>query len=384
MSAAGSRSFVIENARVVLADAVIDAGWVAIDGERIAEVGGGRAPERGLDFGGDLLAPGLIELHTDHLESHLRPRPKVRWPALAAVVAYDAQIAASGITTVFDSLRMGSEIDYTHEALIWEAADAIAGACRDGLLRAEHRTHLRCEICADDVLQQTEKFVSRHPVDLISLMDHTPGARQFRDIGAWKTYYGGKTGLTSVELDRIKERRVIRFAANHARHRAALLALARSRGIAVASHDDTTPEHVVQSIADGVAIAEFPTTAETAARSHAAGIAVLMGAPNVVRGGSHSGNVAAEALARAGVLDILSSDYVPAALLMGAFELARRIEGYGLPAALRTVTLHPARATGLDDRGQIAAGLRADLVRIHMAGELPVVREAYRGGRRIL
>jgi alpha-D-ribose 1-methylphosphonate 5-triphosphate diphosphatase len=372
----------------VLADAVIDAGWVAIDGERIAEVGGGRAPRtaigRGLDLGGDLLAPGLIELHTDHLESHLKPRPKVRWPALAAVIAYDAQIVASGITTVFDSLRMGSEIDDTHAAHTWEAADAIAEACRDGLLRAEHRTHLRCEICADDVLQLTEKFVSRRPVDLISLMDHTPGARQFRDIDAWKTYYGGKTGLTSVELDRIKERRVIRFAANHARHRAALLALAKSRGVAVASHDDTTPEHVVQSIADGVAIAEFPTTAEAAARSHAAGIAVLMGAPNVVRGGSHSGNVAAEAMARTGVLDILSSDYVPAALLMGAFALARRIEGYGLPAALRTVTLHPARATGLDDRGQIAVGLRADLIRIHMAGELPVVREVYRGGRRIL
>jgi alpha-D-ribose 1-methylphosphonate 5-triphosphate diphosphatase len=109
-----------------------------------------------------------------------------------------------------------------------------------------------------------------------------------------------------------------------------------------------------------------------------------MGAPNVVRGGSHSGNVAAEALAREGVLDILSSDYVPASLLMGAFELARRIEGYGLPAALRTVTLHPARAAGLNDRGQIAAGLRADLARVRIVGALPVVREVYRGGRRVI
>jgi len=152
----------------------------------------------------------------------------------------------------------------------------------------------------------------------------------------------------------------------------------------VASHDDATPEHVQESLGDGAAIAEFPTTVQAAAASHRAGIAVLMGAPNVVRGGSHSGNVAAETLAREGVLDILSSDYVPASLLMGAFDLARRIEGYGLAAALRTVTLHPARAAGMTDRGQIAAGLRADLVRIRVVRDLPVVREVYRGGQRVL
>jgi alpha-D-ribose 1-methylphosphonate 5-triphosphate diphosphatase len=378
-------SIVIENAKVVLADTVVENGWVAIAGERIAEVGVGRAPERGLDFGGDLLAPGLIELHTDHLESHLKPRPKVRWPALAAVVAYDAQIAASGITTVFDSLRMGNDIDYAPPVEeLWEAVEAIQSARSQGLLRAEHRVHLRCEICSEDAVAMTERFLSQHPVDLISLMDHTPGARQFRNIEAWKIYYGGKAERSSQQLDRIMGTRLALFEANYTRHRSALVGLAKSHKIALASHDDTTPEHVRESIADGVAIAEFPTTAEAAAASRAAGIAVLMGAPNVVRGGSHSGNIAAETLAREGVLDILSSDYVPAALLMGAFELARRIDGYGLAAALRTVTLHPARATGLYDRGQIAAGLRADLIRVHMAQELPVVREVYRAGRRIL
>jgi alpha-D-ribose 1-methylphosphonate 5-triphosphate diphosphatase len=301
------------------------------------------------------------------------------------VVAYDAQIVAAGITTVFDSLRMGNDIDYAApEAEMWETAEALQSAGAEGLLRAEHRTHLRCEICAHDAVAQTEAYVRRYPVDLISLMDHTPGARQFRDIGAWRTYYGGKSGRSTEELDRLMESRRALFAANYALHRAALVALARARGIVVASHDDATPKHVEESVADGVAIAEFPTTVEAAAASHAADIAVLMGAPNVVRGGSHSGNVAAEALARAGVLDILSSDYVPAALLMGAFELAGRIEGYGLPAALRTVTLHPARAAGLNDRGRIAVGLRADLVRIRMAQSLPVVREVYRGGRRVL
>jgi alpha-D-ribose 1-methylphosphonate 5-triphosphate diphosphatase len=215
-------------------------------------------------------------------------------------------------------------------------------------------------------------------------MDHTPGARQFRNIDAWRTYYGGKSGVPADQLDGFMDKKHALFAANYARHRAALVAEARSRGVVVASHDDTTLEHVAESIGDGVAIAEFPTTVEAAGASHAKGIAVMMGAPNVVRGGSHSGNVAAEALAREGMLDILSSDYVPAALLMGAFELARRIERFGLPAAIRTVTLNPARATGLNDRGAIAGGLRADLVRIRMAGDLPVVHEVYRGGERVL
>lgn len=379
-----SQSLVIENAMLVLPEAVAE-GWVALIEGRIAEVGRGRPPERGLDFGGDLLVPGLVELHTDHLESHLKPRPKVRWPAVSAVVAYDAQIVASGITTVFDSLRMGNDVDYAPaEAELWEAVDAIETARRQGLLRSEHLTHLRCEICAEGVVEQAEQLFAHHAVHLISLMDHTPGARQFRNLDAWRMYYGSKSGVPSHELDNFMEKKRAQFASNYARHRIALVALARSHNVVLASHDDTTLEQVAESIGDDVAIAEFPTTLEAAGASHAEGIAVLMGAPNVVRGGSHSGNVAAEALAREGMLDILSSDYVPAALLIGAFELERRIDGLGLAAAVRTVTLNPARATGLNDRGAIAAGMRADLVRIRMAGELPIVSEVYRGGRRVL
>jgi alpha-D-ribose 1-methylphosphonate 5-triphosphate diphosphatase len=376
---------VIENAKVVLADQVID-GWVAASGAHICEVGEGRAPERGIDFAGDLLAPGLIELHTDHLESHLKPRPKVRWPTAASVLAYDAQIVASGITTVFDSLRVGNDADDNASltAEVWEIAAAIETAQKQELLRADHRTHLRCEICAEDVLDDTRRLAERHRIDLLSLMDHTPGVRQFRNLEAWKTYYGGKSGRPADELERLMDMKRALSAANYARHRAALVELAKAHGIAIASHDDTTPEHVAESVADGVAIAEFPTTVEAASASHAASVAVLMGAPNVVRGGSHSGNVAAELLAREGVLDILSSDYVPASLLLGAFELARRINGLGLAAAIRTVTLHPAHATGLADRGMIAPGLRADLVRIRLVRELPMVREVYRGGHRVL
>jgi len=379
-----TRTQIFENASIVLPGMVL-AGWVAVSGERILEVGKGRAPERGLDCRGDLLLPGLIDLHTDHLENHLQPRPKVEWPPLAAVVAYDAQIAASGITTVFDCVRVGSDVVYRSvPKALAGILGAIESARSQGLLRVEHHLHVRCEICAEDVVEHTDWLLATYEAKLISLMDHTPGARQFRSLEAWKTYYGGKSGLPGSELEGFIVRRRAQFDANYARHRAALVRLAKAHGIVTASHDDATPAHVEEALADGAAIAEFPTTVEAASACHQAGVAVLMGAPNVVRGGSHSGNVAAEALARKGVLNILSSDYVPASLLIGAFELARRIDGFGLPAALRTVTLNPARAAGLNDRGQIAAGLRADLARIHVVGDLPVVREVYRGGQRVI
>ena len=377
-------TFVIENARIVGREHEFD-GWLALAGGHILEIGEGKAPERGHDFGGDILIPGLIELHTDHLESHMRPRPRVDWPRRAALMSYDRALAASGITTVFDSLRVGNDTDYApgaHEVPILMAE--IATAEERGLLVVEHRTHLRCEICAADVVDAARIAVDKRRVDMISLMDHTPGARQFVSLDAWRTYYGGKSGLRGDQLDDLMVRKRELHAMNYKEHRNALVNLARAHDIVLASHDDSTSVHVAESVDDKVHVAEFPTTPEAARLSHESGIAVLMGAPNVVRGGSHSGNVAAEQLARDGHLDILSSDYVPSSLAMGAFDLARRIDGYGLARAIRLVTCNPARATGLDDRGEIAAGLRADLVRIRIVDDMPVVREVYRVGNRIV
>ena len=377
-----TRELVIGNARVALVDGIID-GWIAARDGIIVEIGRGSAPRGSLDAEGDLVIPGLIELHTDHLETHLRPRPKVHWPERSAILSFDAQIAASGITTVFDCIRAGRDDDYSPVANeISKVIGGIRKAAAEGLLRAEHRVHLRCEVTADDVLDDAAKAMDQR-VDLISLMDHTPGARQFINLDAWRIYYGGKSGRTQADLDKLIDIKHACHARNYDRHRRTLVSLARERGVVLASHDDATSAHVDESIADKVAIAEFPTTAEAARLSHEAGIDVLMGAPNVVRGGSHSGNIAAESLARSGHLDILSSDYVPASLLLGAFELARRIEGYGIARALHTVTINPARAANLADRGEIAEGKRADLVRVHVVEGQPVVRDVYREGRRV-
>ncbi|NPU67475.1 alpha-D-ribose 1-methylphosphonate 5-triphosphate diphosphatase [Bradyrhizobium sp. 83012] len=376
---------VIGNARLVLAERVIEQGWVAIAGGRIVELGEGAAPVGSLDAEGDLLMPGLIELHTDHLEAHFVPRPKVYWDPVAAVISYDGQLATAGITTVLDSLRVWSEegaegVDGQANVL----AEAIATA-RDGrLLRADHFLHLRCEVPMPTVVEEAKQLAGRSDVRLMSLMDHTPGQRQFRDEGKLRDYYRGKSGgKTDAELDVMFERRFAYQKAYAASNMRDIVALAKIHDVPLASHDDTTAENVADAIKDGIAVAEFPTTMEAARGLHEAGISILMGAPNVVRGGSHSGNIAAVDLAREGLLDILSSDYVPSSLLMGALQLPQRVPAIDLAAAVRTVTKAPAEAVGLHDRGEIAAGKRADLIRVHLAGDLAVVRSAWREGLRV-
>ncbi len=376
---------IFENATIVTADDAFQ-GFVVVQDGTILEVGRGRAPERGRDLDGDFLMPGLVEIHTDNLEAHYIPRPKVEWNATSAVLAYDAQIAASGITTVFDSLRIGVEEHEERSAMGNKTemlADEIARNAAAGHLRADHLTHIRCEVPSPGVVEALETFLSGRTVQLISLMDHTPGQRQFRDIDKYFIYYGGKSGKQPHEIEKIVARRQTVGVARAAVNRPQVVAIARRHAVPLASHDDTTLDDVRQSIEEGVSIAEFPTTMESAAASRQAGLATVLGAPNVVRGGSHSGNVAARELAENGLLDILSSDYVPASLLLGALALEDTAAIGGLPGALRLVSRNPAVAAGLTDRGEIAVGKRADLIRVRRDQHKVVVREVYRQGERV-
>ena len=375
---------IIENARIVLADQVIERGYVAFDGGQIAAIGEGKAPEKGIDAGGDLLLPGLVELHTDHLEAHVQPRPKVQWDPVSAVVSYDAQIATSGITTVLDSLRVwreeGAEAADGQAALLSSAIDKARAA---GLLRIDHYLHLRCEVPMPKVVVDTAGLIGRPDVRLLSLMDHTPGQRQFQDPQKLREYYRGKSGMNDAELDDMFARRVELSEQYAAENYKGLVTLAQKHGTPLASHDDTTPDHVGQAIQDKVAIAEFPTNVPSAESLHTNGIKVMMGAPNLVRGGSHSGNVATAELARAGLLDLMSSDYVPSSLLIAALMLPKEAPNYDLPAAIRTVSKTPAEAVGLTDRGEIAVGKRADAIRVHVTPEGAAVRAVWSAGRRV-
>ncbi|MHA7775857.1 alpha-D-ribose 1-methylphosphonate 5-triphosphate diphosphatase [Roseibium sp. M-1] len=374
---------VFKNATLILADEVFDGSLTVDENGRISGIGSPSDAD-GHDCEGDYLLPGLVELHTDHLETHYAPRPKVRWNAVSAVQAHDAQIACSGITTVFDALRVGMDEDadlrYTDMRTL---ADAIETGQRENRLRADHFIHLRCEVSAPDVLDAFKVFEDDDSIRLISLMDHTPGQRQFVSMDAYKIYYQGKKGFTDAQMEEFIRKRQARASSLAPENRQQLSAIARKRNIAIASHDDATVAHVDEAIALNTRIAEFPTTLEAAKASHEAGMAVLMGAPNVVRGGSHSGNISAKDLAEAGYLDVLSSDYVPISLLQASFQLAKDIEAISLPQAVAMVTATPARAIGLNDRGVLETGLRADLIQVKMVGDIPVVRGVWREGKRV-
>ena len=368
------------NARIVLADAVID-GALAIDGESIAAIDPGLAMT-GEDMDGDYLIPGLVELHTDHLENHYRPRPNVFWNPLAALHAHDVQIAGSGITTVFDAVRIGSDADLPemdeHAAKLLAA---IRQGSADGRLRAEHFVHLRCELPSPDVVEHFDQFAHFPEVRLASVMDHTPGQRQFQSIAAYASFY--KKDQTDEEFAAFIAARHAEQAKYSDANRREIFRRGGELGVAFASHDDATEAHVAEGLRDGVRISEFPTTLVAAEAAHRAGLAVLMGAPNVVRGKSHSGNISATDLAKAGYLDVLSSDYVPFALMQAAFILPERAPAISLPEAIAKVSRNPAHAAGLDDRGEIATGLRADLVRVRLIDGQPVVREVWRQGIRV-
>ncbi|MEL6977588.1 MAG: alpha-D-ribose 1-methylphosphonate 5-triphosphate diphosphatase [Pseudomonadota bacterium] len=378
---------VITGARVIGPESVFDGTLVIREG-RIADVSRGPSAAAGaVDCEGDFLLPGLVELHTDTLERHLKPRPGVDWPRRAAVAAHDGEFASVGVTTVFDALRVGILIDDGVGAYAVEAIEAIDALRALDLLRADHYLHIRCEICAPTVLEEFDALGAHPRIRLMSLMDHTIGQRQFAREDKYREYYGGSKGLTEAELDAfIAESRVhqARYSEPHRQglgERAA--ALRKANGFcAVASHDDATAAHVEENLAAGAAIAEFPTTAEAARLSRAADLKVLMGAPNLLRGFSHSGNVSALELAAEGMVDILSSDYAPSSLMMAAFKLAEETD-YGLPRAIATVTRTPAEAAGLTDRGAIEPGLSADLVRVYRAERLCVARGVWRAGRRI-
>ena len=374
---------VFRNAVLVLEDEVVQGSLRLIDG-RIADITSGISAV-GEDVEGDTIIPGLVELHTDHLENHFLPRPGVRWDPHGAVMAHDAQIACSGITTVLDALRVGSDGDAKRLGRDMRLlADAIEAVDQEGATRAEHLLHLRCELSAADVVEEAEPFL--HDLDrlrLVSLMDHTPGQRQYADVSKYRQYYKGKLGMTDAEIDDHMARRLAAHAAHADDNRRRLVALCKAQGLAVASHDDATEAHVAEAVEDGACVAEFPTTHEAADASHAKGLAILMGAPNLMRGGSHSGNVSALDLAARDRLDILSSDYVPISLLHAMFRLHEGEAGWSLPRAVRTGTANPARAVGLSDRGVLAPGLCADLVRVRRSAIGPRVVSVWRAGRRV-
>lgn len=380
-----TQSTVLANARLVLADEVVTGSVAFHDGVISAIDQGTAVPAGAVDCEGDYVVPGLVELHTDNLERHLSPRPGVAWPHNAAIVAHDAELASTGITTVFDAVRLGF-IEYAGTRNVMapyarSMVSEILAAREHGLLKISHHIHLRAEICSHSLADELQDFSAEDRIGIISMMDHTPGQRQFADISQYEKYMRGKHGLSQKEFDaHVEERKALRAKVLD-KHETAVLGAAKAFDAVLASHDDTTHEHVERSAEHGIKLAEFPTTIGAAHACHAHGIAIMMGAPNLVRGGSHSGNVAAHTLAEHDLLDIVSSDYVPSALLYSAIKLAGIWDD--MARAIATVTSAPAKAVHLDDRGTIATGLRADLVRFKLLDDVPFIHGVWSNGTQV-
>ena len=375
---------ILANATLVLPTETLRGQVRLVEGQVADIAEGATVPAGAIDCNGDLLMPGLIELHTDNLERHIEPRPKVNWPHAAAIIAHDAELASVGITTVFDALRVGSVVSNSkanYGEYARALADEILGLRDEGALKISHFLHLRAEVCSETLIDELAKFGPEDRIGIVSLMDHTPGARQFRDMSKLKDYYVGKHGISDGDWDAHVARQLDLKARLGEAHEAAAVAAARHYGAVLASHDDTEAGHVERSAEHGAHFAEFPTTVEAAEACHRHGILVMMGAPNLIRGGSHSGNVAAQDLAEADLLDIVSSDYVPSSLLSAALQLG---DLWGdIARGIATVTAAPANAAGLADRGRLAPGARADLIRVTRIGTAGAVRGVWVQGRRV-
>ncbi len=378
-----TEEMILANATLVLPDETVK-GSVRVVGESIADIDtGASVPAGAVDCEGDYISPGLVELHTDNLERHIQPRPKVDWPHAAAILAHDAELASTGITTVFDAMRIGSIPSGSARYLkyarglsqeLWDLREQDA-------LKISHFLHLRAEVCSETLVEELDEFGPEDRVGLVSIMDHTPGQRQFRDLSKLEAYMKGKYAMDDdtfmqhvAHLKGLRDR-------NGEKHEVETVKAANRFGAVLASHDDTTEEQVQVSAGHGIRLAEFPTTVEAAEACHTHEIKVMMGAPNIIRGGSHSGNVAAQELAELGHLDIISSDYVPSALLLSAVRLGQM---WGdMARGLRTVTQTPAQAVGLDDRGVLRKGARADLIRFRMRAGVPALNAVWSRGRRV-
>lgn len=371
----------ISNARIVTPNEVVESSLAVSEGCIQAFEPNGS----GIDFDGDYLIPGLIDIHTDNLEKHFYPRPGVDWDAQSAAIIHDGQCVSVGITTVFDSLSIGSWSDNEARHLdnMLKLVEGLETADQEQQLRGHHLLHWRCETSSPVLEDLMDKLVPHRLTHLLSVMDHTPGQRQYPDIEKHKERWKAHLGLTDEEA----EARVANAQEKQAKYtpmnRNVVDKVAKKRNLALASHDDQLPEHIHDALAIDATIAEFPTTIEAARLAKEHNMTVVMGAPNLMRGGSYSGNASAAEVADAGLLDAFASDYVPRSMIEAAFRLTQPAFDWSLPKAIATVTANPADSVGLSDRGRIEEGKRADFIRVRVKDGRPLIRGVWVAGERV-
>ncbi|MFP4512902.1 MAG: alpha-D-ribose 1-methylphosphonate 5-triphosphate diphosphatase [Acidimicrobiales bacterium] len=382
---------VLRNVRAVLLDRIVDDATIVCEQGVIVSVEErGAATPGAVDGRGAFCLPGLIDTHSDGLEKEVRPRPTSRFAEDFALRNFEGRLRAAGITTVFHGIGFEERPDHTRTIEQAEKSCAvIAERDESPMVPVDHRVLYRMEARSERGLAEAEAHFARpeHAHDggavlpLVSFEDHSPGQGQYRDIAKFAASIpedaipAGKT-REEVVRERIDEAEAAR--AHRDQKLAGLIDHARMGRIRLLAHDCEDSGQVLDAHGHwGASVAEFPLTLEAARAAIGLGMATVMGAPNVLLGGSHSGNVSAEATVREGLCTGLASDYLPATLLAGAFELAER-GAIGLPGAVSLVTAGPAEIAGLRDRGRLEPGMRADLALVELDGRWPTVRAVWR------
>jgi len=330
-----------------------------------------------VDLGDVDVLPGLVDVHADSLGRFEQPRPGVPVPLGHALESFAADALLAGVTTALLCCSIEHDTAPSRGAA---HAEAVVDALASARLPVDVRVHLRVDVTHDDDVAAAGRIVAAHPdlVALVSYMDHTPGRGQYPTVASWRRAY---RALDRVD-DGVLDARLAAFRAGAAgadERRAATAALAHDAGVALAAHDDETPEAVRVAVTLGARISEFPVTEVAAAAARDAGLGVVVGAPNLWRGGSHGTGLSARAAVAAGSADVLASDYQLGSLLPGI----RAASAAGVAPFERLVplvTANPAAHLGLTDRGTLTPGRRADFVAVR--GDRVV--GVWRGGRQRL
>ncbi|GBF34003.1 metal-dependent hydrolase [Desulfocucumis palustris] len=380
----GNKKTCIYNANIILPDRVIK-GNILIDGNRISGVresnfaGVNGGPDLTvIDAGGCYVMPGMIDMHCDAIEKEMQPRPNTLFPINMAFYELEKKLAASGITTMYHSLTLSDEWGVRDKDMV---LDIIAGINKLKKTRSmiNHKIHLRYEVTFLDGVNVLESLIRDKSIDFMSYMDHSPGQGQFKDVQALKNFTIQSYGREEKEVKAFLDKAAEYQAMIDWPKLVGLGKYARFRGIRMASHDDDTREKIETLLDCEGVVSEFPINLETAVYAKSKGIHVCVGAPNIVRGKSHSNNMRAIDAIANNAADIVCSDYLPGAMLPAIFRLTG--EGVKLTEAVSMATLNPARALGIEcEVGTVEPGKYADLIVVELHQGYPLIRQTLVGG----
>lgn len=373
------------NGILVLPDGVRE-GDLLIEGERILEIlPKGQAltwteeHDQMIDATGQYVMPGLIDMHSDAIEKEIQPRPNTFFPLHMSFYELEKRLAGNGITSIFHSVSLADGVGVRNDRMVVEIIEAIK-MYREHRSMINHLVHLRYELTNLPGLAVVADLLQRGLIDLLSYMDHTPGQGQFKAPGTYEQYVMKTYGLKDQEAKDMVERLLSWQKQIDWAELGKIAAEAKARGISIASHDDDSTQKVNAVLEFGASISEFPVTLEAALCAKEKNLHVCVGAPNVVRGHSHSNNMRAIDAIRHGAADILCSDYHPSSLIHAVYHLFRE-EGLDLSDAVRMVTMNPARALGKDHEiGSIEVSKKADLILVDVQEGYPLVRKTMVGG----